>query len=246
MKFKVNFPQIINMSGHSHYSNIKHKKDKKDKKRAKKFSKLSQKITAAAREGGGDPEKNSDLKSIIEKARDEDMPKENIERAIKKGTGELEGEGIEKVMFGAYGPGGVAILIQGETDNRNRTLSEIKQVLKQNNGELAETDSVRWLFEEKGIIVINLDENREEIELEAIEAGADDIKVKEDQLEVYTTLDDLQSVKEELSGFNVETSGVGYVPKKKAEADENQREKVETLIDKLKDNSEIQSVYINL
>jgi len=105
---------------------------------------------------------------------------------------------------------------------------------------------VKWLFEEKGIIVINLDENREEIELEAIEAGADDIKVKEDQLEVYTTLDDLQSVKEELSGFNVETSGVGYVPKKKAEADENQREKVETLIDKLKDNSEIQSVYINL
>ena len=235
------------MSGHSHYSNIKHKKEKKDKKRAKKFSKFSQKITAAAREGGGDPEKNSDLKSVIEKARDEDMPKENIERAIKKGTGELEGESIEKVMFGAYGPGGVAILLQGETDNRNRTLSEIKQVLKQNGGELAETNSVRWLFEKKGVVVIDIqDQDREEIELEAIEVGADDITTKKKELRVYTTLDDFEQVKEELSDYEIKSSGIKWVSKKNAEATEAEKQKVESLVEKLKDNSEIQSVYTNL
>lgn len=235
------------MSGHSHYSNIKHKKEKKDRKRAKKFSKLTQQITIAAREGGGDPEKNSDLKSLIEKARNEDMPKENIQRAIKKGTGELEGTTTEKVTFGAYGPGGVAILLQGETDNRNRTLSEVKQVLKQNEGELAETDSVRWLFEEKGMIVINAqDQDQEDLELEAIEAGAEDIVFDDNQLKVYTTLDDLQQVKSELSDYDIETSGIKYVPKKKAEANEEQQKKTETLVEELKESSEIQSVYSNL
>lgn len=235
------------MSGHSHYSNIKHKKEKKDRKRAKKFSKFSQQITRAAREGGGNPEKNADLKSAIEKARNEDMPKENIERAIKKGTGELEGETIEKVMFGAYGPGGVAILLQGETDNRNRTLSEVKQVLKQNDGELAETDSVRWLFEEKGVVVISTEEkDREQLELEAIEAGADDITTEEDKIKIYTTLDDLEQVKDELSDYEIEASGIKWVSKKTADANEEQKEKVERLVEKLKDNSEIQSVYTNL
>lgn len=235
------------MSGHSHYSNIKHKKEKKDKKRAKKFSKFSQQITTAAREGGGDPEKNTELKSIIEKARNEDMPKENIERAIKKGTGELEGETVEKVMFGAYGPGGVAILLQGETDNRNRTLSEIKQTLKQNEGELAETDSVRWLFEERGVVVIDVEEqDKEEVELKAIEAGADDITTEEDRIKIYTTLEDLEQVKEELSDYDIESSGIRWTPKKTAEADEEQQEKIKNLVEELRDNSEIQSVYSNL
>lgn len=235
------------MSGHSHYSNIKHKKEKKDKKRAKKFSKFSQKITQAVREGGGDPEKNSDLKSVIEKAQDEDMPKENIERAIKKGTGELEGETIEKVMFGAYGPGGVAILLQGETDNRNRTLSEIKQTLKQNEGELAETDSVRWLFQKRGVVVINIEsQNQEDLELEAIEAGADDITTEDNQLKVYTTLNKLEQVKEKLSDYEIESSGIKWVSKKEAEASEEEKEKVGTLVEELEDNSEIQSVYTNL
>ncbi|MEF8846967.1 MAG: YebC/PmpR family DNA-binding transcriptional regulator [Candidatus Paceibacterota bacterium] len=234
------------MSGHSHYSNIKHKKEKKDKKRAKKFSKLSQQITTAAREGGGDPEKNSDLKSIIEKARNEDMPKENIERAIKKGTGELEGESIEKVMFGAYGPGGVAILLEGETDNRNRTLSEIKQVLKQNQGELAETSSVRWLFEQKGVVIIDTkNQDQEKLELEAIDAGADDIVTEEEQLKVYTTLEDLEQIKEKLGDYEVKSSGIKWVPKKEAEANEEEKEKVKELVEKLRDNSEIQSVYTN-
>lgn len=235
------------MSGHSHFSNIKHKKEKKDRKRAKKFSKFSQQITTAARKGGGNPEKNTELKSIIEKARNEDMPKENIERAIKKGTGELEGETVEKVMFGAYGPGGVAVLLQGETDNRNRTLSEIKQILKKNEGELAETDSVRWLFEERGVVVIDVEEqDKEEVELEAIEAGADDITTEEDRIKVYTTLEDLEQVKEELSDYDIGSSGVRWVPKKTAEADEKQQEKVKNLVEELRDNSEIQSVYSNL
>ncbi len=235
------------MSGHSHYSNIKRKKNKKDKKRAKKFSKLSQKIATAAREGGADPEKNPDLRSAIEKAQNEDMPKENIERAIKKGTGELEGGQLEKVMFGAYGPGGVAILLQGETDNRNRTLSEVKQILKQNEGELAETDSVRWLFEEKGVVIIDAeDQDQEDVELEAIEAGADDITTEDNKIKVFTDLDDLQQVKEQLSEYNVSASGIKWIPKKTAEVDENQQQKVKNLVEELEDNSEIQSVYCNL
>lgn len=235
------------MSGHSHFSNIKRKKEQKDKKRAKKFSKLSQQITQTARESGGDPEKNSDLKSVIEKARNEDMPKDNIERAIKKGTGELEGGQLEKVMFGAYGPGGVAILLQGETDNRNRTLSEVKQILKQNEGELAETDSVRWLFEEKGVVIIDAEgQDQEDVELEAIEAGADDIITEDNKVKVFTNLDDLQQAKEQLSEYDVSASGIKWIPKKTAEADESQQQKVKNLVEKLEDNPEIQSVYCNL
>lgn len=235
------------MSGHSHYSNIKRKKNKKDRKRAKKFSKLTRKITNAAREGGGDPEKNADLRSAIEKARNEDMPNENIERAVKRGTGELKGGEIETVTFGAYGPGGVAVLMEGTTDNRNRTLSEIKQVLKQNEGELAETDSVRWLFKKRGVVEIDIeDKNQEQLELKAIEAGAEDINSENNKLKVYTSLDDFEQVKNEFDSVEIESSGLRWIPKEPAKVDQNKEKKVKKLVKELENNVEIEKVYTNL
>ncbi len=135
------------MSGHSHFSTIKRKKEITDKKRGQIFSKLSREISVAAREKGGDPETNSTLRLVIEKAKSFNMPKDNIERAVKKGTGELKGETLESILIEAYGPGGIALIIEGITDNKNRTLSELKQILNQNNGKLVSEGGVQWLFE---------------------------------------------------------------------------------------------------
>ena len=144
------------MSGHSHFSSIKHKKEITDKKRGQIFSKLSKEISIAAKERGGNPETNTKLRLVIEKTKEWNLPKENIERAIKRGTGELVGGKLEEVLFEAYGPDGIAIIIEGITDNKNRALSEVKQVLSQNNGKLADTGSVKWLFERKGVITLRI------------------------------------------------------------------------------------------
>ena len=151
------------MSGHSHFKTIMHKKGVEDAKRGKIFSKLSRLISVAAREGGGDPAANSKLRLAIEQAKNDNMPKDNIERAIKKGTGNLEGAKLEEITFEAYGPGGIAVIIEGITDNKNRTLGEIKQVLSQNNGKLAGGGSVKWLFERKGVIIVDSESQTEEL-----------------------------------------------------------------------------------
>ena len=244
------------MSGHSHFSSIKHKKAITDEKRGKIFSKISKMISVAAKQGGGDPEANSKLRLAVEQAKQANMPKDNIERAIKKGTGELEGEKLEQVVFEAYGPGKTAIIIEGITDNKNRTLSEIKQILNQNKGKLADEGSVKWLFERKGSIIINPvrsktsngvnKENKEELELIAIEAGAEDINEHDEFLEIHTKPEDLEKVKKNLEekGINTESVSLDWVAKESIENKE--KEACEKLFESLDNNDAVQNIYSNL
>lgn len=227
------------MSGHSHWHNIKRKKEKKDQKRAKKFAKLSQKIITAVRDNDKetDPEINADLRAAIEKAKTEDMPKENIERAIQKGAGEGEEGLLEDFSLEVYGPDGIGIIIEGETDNRNRTLADIKGILKQEDGKLAEPGSVKWLFEDKGVIET---EKTEENELAAMEANPEGIDYRDDTLIIYTNPKQLNEVKEELDQqMDISFSGIGYKPKTQS----SDREQYQEFINKLEDQNEVEKVY---
>ncbi len=225
------------MSGHSHWSNIKRQKGKKDKKRAKKFSKLSRKIITAVKEGGKDPSMNSSLKLAIEKAREEDMPKDNIEKAIKKGAGEGKEGKLEDFILEVYGPNGLALILKGSTDNKNRTVSEVNQILKQSGGKLAKPGSVKWLFDKKGIIEI---ENSEENQLLSIDAGAETIEEKEDDLIIYTKPEDLNKVKNNLDEeVEINSYDLGYKPKRKTEINN----KIDDFLEKLEDHEEIDQVY---
>lgn len=244
------------MSGHSHARTILHKKQITDAKRGKIFSKLSREISVAAREKGGAPETNSALRLVIEKAKSFNMPKDNIERAIKKGTGELKGEILESIVFEAYGPGGIAIIIEGITDNKNRTLGEIKQILSQNNGKLAGEGSVKWMFEKRGCITINSHflisnsqfKNREELEMVAIEAGAEDIYWHNNVLDIYTKPEGLEKVKKELGekGIRVESPSLGWVPKEMITPDVKTKEACQKLFEALDENDAVQEIYSNI
>ena len=185
------------MSGHSHWKTIKFKKGAADAKKGQVFSKISREIAMAAREGGGDTTFNNKLRMVVEKARAFNMPADNIERAIKKGTGELEGGALESVLFEGYGPGGVAIMVEGITDNKNRTFNEIRQILNQNGGKIVSEGGVQWMFDRKGEITVS-SENKEEAELAAIEAGADDVALSRDLLDVYTKPEEIEKVKKGL------------------------------------------------
>lgn len=239
------------MAGHSHWSKIKHKKGSADLQRSKIFSKVVRLITVAAREGG-DPEKNPKLRMAIEKAKEVNMPWENIERAIKRGTGEIEGMKMEEVLIEAFGPANVGIIIEGITDNKNRTLSEIKQILESHQGKLANEGSVRWLFERKGVIEIEIEKqeerwkNREGIELAVIEAGAEDIKWENNTLEVYTPADNLSAVKEEIKkqGIKIKSASLDWVPKNpRTDISERDKEVLEKLFNSLEENDAVQEIY---
>ena len=245
--------QIINkMSGHSHFSTIKHKKEITDQKRSKIFSKLAQQILVSAREKGSDPDTNAGLRLAIEKAKQSNMPKDNIERAIKKGSGELEGEKLEEVFYEAYGPGGIAVIIEGITDNKNRTLAEIKQILSQNQGKLAGSGSVKWMFERKGVIVINFEnsdsEKKDELELKIIEAGADDISWNDGVLYIYTKPEDLENVKKGLEeqGIEIESFSLDLVAKEPVDLQEKEKIVAEKLFEALDENDATQEIYSNL
>jgi len=229
------------MSGHSHAKTVARTKNAEDAKRSKTFSKMARFIILAAKEGA-DPDSNYKLRMAIDQAKQVNMPKENIERAIKKGSGELAGENLEEVSFEALGPAGIALIIEGITDNKNRTLQEIKQILNQHNGKIAGEGSVKWMFERKGCIVT---EKKEEIELAAIEAGAEDIKEKEDCLEIYTKPEDLDRVKTNLEKENIkiESAELEWVPKEEIEGD---KEKAEKLFEQLDENDAVQNIYSNL
>ncbi len=239
------------MSGHSHYSTIKHKKGLEDQKRGKIFSKLTKQIFIAVKEKGGDPEANPSLRLAIERAKEFNMPKDTIERAIKKGTGELEGEKLEEVMYEAYGPGKIAIIIEAITDNKNRTLGEIKIIFKNNNGKLADTGSVKWMFERRGAIIINNEEtkiDKEELELKAIEAGADDIYWHDDVLDIYTKPEELEAVRKNLEGQGIKAESVSldWVAKEVVEINEKEKESAEKLFEVLDENDAVQNIYSNL
>ncbi len=242
------------MSGHSHAKTILHKKEITDAKRGKIFSKMAKLITIAVKEGGGDPSANSKLRMAIEQAKNANMPKDNIERAIKSGTGELSGEKLEHVTLEAYGPGQTAIIIEGITDNKNRTLGEIKQILNQNNGKLAGSGSVKWLFERKGAIIIDSQlqaeelKNKEKLELEAIEAGAEDIYWHTAFLDIYTKPEELEIVKKNLEkkGIKIESSSLDWVAKEMTEVEEKEKEACQKLFEALDENDAVQDIYSNL
>jgi len=238
------------MSGHSKWSNIKHKKAKEDAKRAKLFTKLVREITVAARQkGGGDPEMNFQLRLAIDRAKDANMPKENIERAIKRGTGELEGLDLEEVMYEGYAPNGVALLVQTVTDNRNRTVSELRGALSKKGGKLADAGAVAWQFERKGYIAVPPDGVDEDMLFEiAVEAGAEDIEFGDDLVEVYTTPAHFEAVQGALEEADIpqDTAELTMVSNATVPMEEDDVLKVMKIIDAVEDLDDVQQVYSNL
>jgi len=242
------------MSGHSHAKTIKHKKDIADAKKGKIFSKLGRLISIATKEKGGDPTTNAVLRMAIEKARSVNMPKDNVERAIKRGIGGLEGATLEGFLHEAYGPGGTALMIEGVTDNKNRTLSEIKHILDVHGGKFAQGGNVQWLFERKGTIAISMADDqlpttKEDLELKAIDAGAEDVSWHDDILEVYTKIDDLEAVKKKLEAQNliIESASLDWVPKNPVEIKEEKiKEELNRLFEALDENDDVQEIYSNL
>jgi len=238
------------MSGHSHAKTVKRVKEAGDKKRGKAFSKIARVIIFVAKEGGGDPSSNYKLKMAIDQAKQVNMPKDNIERAIKKGTGELTGERLEQFVFEAYGPEKTAIIIEGITDNKNRSLSEIKQILNQHNGKLAGSGSVKWLFERKGVIIIDgSQKSKEELEMDAIDAGAEDILEHDDGfIDIYTKPENLEKVKRNLKEkeIKIESSSLDWIAKETIEVGEKEKESCQKLFEALDENDAVQDIYSNL
>jgi len=236
------------MSGHSHAKTVMATKMANAAKKGKVFSKFGRLIYIAAKEGG-DPATNSKLKMVIEQAKAFNMPKENIERAVKKGTGELAGENLEEVSFEGFGPGGIALIIEGITDNKNRALGEIKVALNQNGGKLAGEGAVRWMFDRKGTITI-LPENKtkEELELLAIESGAEDVSWRDNALDIYTKPEDLEKVKKSLEekGIKIESASLEWVAKEEIEVSEKDKEQAQKLFEILDENDSVNDIYSNL
>jgi YebC/PmpR family DNA-binding regulatory protein len=238
------------MSGHSHSKKIAHAKAATDAQRSNMFSKLAKEISIAARDGT-DPAINSRLRVAMERARSFNMPKDNVERALKRATGEAgQNAQLEEMLLEAYGPGGIAILIFVITDNKNRTLSEIKQILSTHQGKLVEGGAVRWMFEQKGVLVIlNPKQNKEDVELLAIEAGAEDTFWNEDNsLDIYTKPTELENVKKKLEeqGIPLGSTSLDWVAKDVVEAAQNVKEASQKLFDALGENEDVQDVYSNL
>lgn len=232
------------MSGHSKWATTKRAKEAKDSKRSSLFTKLSKNIAVAAR-GGSDPETNFKLRMAIDKAKAFSMPKDNIERAVKKGSGEGEGERIESYIYEGYGPGGVALIVEVLTDNKNRTVSSIKHIFSKHGGNLGADGSVQWMFELKGQIILDKGELSEEEELRIIEAGAEDIEQDEDKVIVICPLDDLETIKNKLqeAGFSVESSEMIYRAKDRVPV--AKEEQLLNLMNDLDDDDDVNNIYTN-
>lgn len=238
------------MSGHSKWSTIKRKKAAEDAKRGKIFTRLAREISVASREGGPDPEFNPRLRLAIDKAKEANMPNDNIERAINRGAGiGDDAADYEEMIYEAYGPHGVAIIIDVLTDNKNRSLADIKHALSKNNGSLAQTNAVQWQFDQKGYIEIKKNEVEfDDLFLEAAEAGAEDVVEEEAAFIVYTVRDDLHAVEQTLSdnGYKIADSKLTWVPKNEIDLETNQALQVVRLIEKLEDLDDVQNVSNNL
>jgi YebC/PmpR family DNA-binding regulatory protein len=236
------------MSGHSKWSTIKRKKGALDAKRGKIFSKLAKEITVAARLGGGDPKGNPRLRAVLLVARSNNMPSDNVDRAIKKGTGELPGVTYDEITYEGYGPGGVAVLVDVMTDNKNRTVSEIRHILSKNGGSMAESGAVRWNFEPKGTITVPKDALAEdEIFEKAIEAGAEDVDTSGAEYRITTGPQDLHVVSEALAGMgvHVDSAELGMEPKTTVKVEGKAAESVLKLMEALEDHDDVQNVYAN-
>ncbi|MFA6424181.1 MAG: YebC/PmpR family DNA-binding transcriptional regulator [Candidatus Magasanikbacteria bacterium] len=239
------------MSGHSKWHNIQQRKGKQDAKRSSMFSKFSKAISIAAQKGGADPETNFSLRLAIEKAKSVAMPKDNIDRAIKKGTGEVgDGAQIEEVLYEAYGPGGVVIVIKCLTDNRNRTSADIKHTLSKSGGTLGSSGSVMWMFDLLGLIQIEtskLPADRDTFEMDMIEAGAEDISVEDNQVEIKTKLENFSKVLNKLKELGIEPddSGLRYIAKDEVAISDEVREQISKLFEVLEDNDDVEDYFTN-
>jgi YebC/PmpR family DNA-binding regulatory protein len=237
------------MSGHSKWSTIKHKKGAADKKRAAEFTKLARAITVAAREGGGDVTSNFTLRLAVDKARGANMPKDNIERAIAKGVGADKGESLETILYEGYGPGGVAILVSATTDNRNRTISELRYVFNKYNASLGETGSVAWQFERRGSIRVPREGvDADELGLAAIDAGALDVEEDDESVTVYTAVADFQRVKEGLgaAGYDTDEAELTMLPSTPIELEEKQALQVLRFVEAVEDLDDVDQVWTSL
>jgi len=238
------------MSGHSKWATIKHKKAKEDAKRGKIFTKLIKELTVSARDGGGDPASNARLRMIIDKAKAANMPQENIVRAIKKGTGELEGVSYEESMYEGYGPHGVAVIVETLTDNKKRTVASVRHTFSKMGGNLGENGSVSWMFDHKGVVRIPAGSTSEDELLEKLlDYDVDDVMVIDNVASVVCDMKSLESVKKgaESEGLSVEDAGVEWVPKNKISLEnKDQEEKVYKFLEALEDIDDVQNVYANL
>ncbi|MBM7623204.1 YebC/PmpR family DNA-binding transcriptional regulator [Sporohalobacter salinus] len=239
------------MAGHSKWANIKHQKKKEDRKRAKLFSKLSKRIAVEAREGGGDPEKNPNLRMAIQKAKDNNMPKDNIQRAIDRGTGNLDGVEYERIIYEGYGPAGVALYFDLMSDNRNRTASELRHLLSQYDGNLGEKGCVAWMFDRKGQLIIDrteLEVDEDDVMMSALEAGAEDISIEEQVIEIITEPSDLEDVRTSMEedSYKFSSGDVVMIPENTVKVDNKKdAQKVLDLMDEIEDHDDVQDVYSN-
>lgn len=241
------------MAGHSKWANIKHKKGKADKARSNIFTKVSRMITVAAREGGGDPDMNVALRLAIQKAKAANMPKDNISRAVKRGTGELkDGAVLEEIIYEGFGPNGVAFLVDSVTDNKNRTVSEVKHAFSKHGGSLGGPGSVQWQFERKGVIRFTADKKAaitdwDEFQLSLMDAGAEDILDEQEGVEIVSPVESFQAVVTlfEQSGIDPDDSGLEWVAKEKVTLDESTANKVSTLYEALDELDDVRAVYTN-
>jgi YebC/PmpR family DNA-binding regulatory protein len=236
------------MSGHSKWHSIKHKKGATDAKRGKLFTKFIKEITVAARTGGGDPDANARLRKAILDAKAGNMPNDTIDRAVRRGTGAEEGVNYEEITYEGYGPGGVAILIEAVTDNRNRTVAEIRHMLSKNGGNLGESGSVGWLFEKKGYIVVDKTAKPEDDLFEiAIEAGADDLRDDEDNFEIITSPDNFEGVQSAIksAGIEPQMAEVSMVPQTYVKLEGGNAQQMLRLMEAIEDHDDVQKVYAN-
>lgn len=238
------------MSGHSKWSTIKRQKKANDQKRGKLFTKLAHEIVVAVREGGEDPEYNFRLRLVLDRARDANMPKDNIQRAIDRGTGKsLDGKALEEGFYEGYGPEGIALMIHYLTDNRNRAVSDIRHVLSSHGGNLGSNGCVSWMFSQKGYMSIDPGAtDPEEVALEAIDAGAEDVEIDDDGVEVYTAVEDFKAVSDTLggAGFEVDNAEILWEPQTTKSLSERDTMKVMRLVETLEDLLDVQDVYSNL
>ncbi len=236
------------MSGHSKWSQIKRQKGVTDARRGQLFTKLTREIIVVVREGGSNPEANFRLRLAIQRARDNNMPLDNIERAIKRGSGELEGASLVEMVLEGYGPSGVAILVQALTDNRNRTLQEVRNIFTRHGSSLGESGCVAWLFDPRGVITIETNDlDAEELALQAIDAGAEDVKVENNYVEIYTKLEELEAVRRALEQKNLPLASaeLSMVPKSMVELEEKAALQTLKMLDKLEELDEVQHVSSN-
>lgn len=236
------------MSGHSKWSTIKHKKGAADKKRAKVFTKLIKEITVAARMGGGDASANPRLRRAIDSAKAQNMPKDNVDRAIKKGTGDMDGVNYEEIIYEGYGPGGVAVMVECLTDNKNRTIADVRYIFNKAGGNVGTDGCVAWMFDKKGVITISKENADEDTLMEvALDAGAEDIKDEGDSFDVLTAPEDFDAVKDAIDGAEIpcEVAEISMVPQNTTAVSGKDAEQMIRFMEALDDNDDIQNFYTN-